>query len=80
MIHLENSMNIMFAPGTLRIYYRGSDQTAIIGKKKNLSLCCFLILFFSRLPNARRQVPSFAESKTVAGSFAQQSDSREWKE
>lgn len=80
MIHLENSMNIMFAPGTLRIYYRGSDQTAIIGKKKkkkNLSLCCFLILFFSRLPNARRQVASFAESKTVAGSFAQQSDSRE---
>lgn len=31
MIHLENNMNIMFAPGTLRTYYRGTDQTAIIG-------------------------------------------------
>lgn len=31
MIHLENNMNIMFAPGTLRTYYRGTDQTAIVG-------------------------------------------------
>ncbi|EFX81651.1 mismatch repair ATPase Msh4 [Daphnia pulex] len=30
MAHLENNLNIMFAPGTLRIYYSGTDKTAII--------------------------------------------------
>ncbi len=38
MAHLENNLNIMFAPGTLRIYYSGTDKTAIIGKSLNLSL------------------------------------------
>ncbi|KAI9551670.1 mismatch repair ATPase Msh4 [Daphnia sinensis] len=30
MAHLENNLNIMFAPGTLRVYYSGTDKTAII--------------------------------------------------
>ncbi|XP_045033837.1 mutS protein homolog 4 isoform X1 [Daphnia magna] len=30
MAHLENNLNITFAPGTLRVYYSGTDKTAII--------------------------------------------------
>ncbi|XP_057379025.2 mutS protein homolog 4-like [Daphnia carinata] len=30
MAHLENNLNMMFAPGTLRVYYSGTDKTAII--------------------------------------------------
>ena len=29
--YLENVLNIVFSPSSLRIYYRGTDQTAIIG-------------------------------------------------
>lgn len=38
MAHLENNLNLTFAPGTLSVYYSGTDKTAIIGKSLNLSL------------------------------------------
>ena len=38
MTHLENNLNLTFAPGTLSVYYSGTDKTAIIGKSLNLSL------------------------------------------
>jgi len=31
MSHLENNLNVTFAPKTLRIFYRGPDETALLG-------------------------------------------------
>lgn len=45
MTHLENNLNMMFAPGTLRIYYRGTDQTAIVGKMS----ICYIVLIYLKL-------------------------------
>ena len=44
MSHLEDNLNITFAPKTLRIYYRGTDETAILGTtEKGLPKLFFLL-------------------------------------
>lgn len=40
--HLENNLNLNFAAGTLRVFYSGTNQTAIVGM-------CFFYLFHSLL-------------------------------
>lgn len=34
--HLEDNLSISFAPNTLRVYYRGTEETVIIGGRKSV--------------------------------------------